>query len=198
MQHFVYVVFDASNLTKVGMTSDLDRRMATYRTGSSSIQLAAALRVTSRECAIEIERLTHRILSYGREQSEWFSYSVETCIRAIEAAAQAWNKLMQVRFALVGWHPDDKKKMSPFVICKVERYSTDFEPPTQDDIDQIKISEAIESLFNFARNHSPAEFRREMAENFTEEDKLSVYRAYQWLTDFVAAANEAERAKSDE
>lgn len=192
-QHWVYVAVDSSLMTKVGFTSDLDQRLASHRTSNPTIEIAAALPVASRECAAEVERLTHLVLRYRREQPEWFSYSVANCVLALEAAASAWNELMRVRYTLVGWHPDYKKEASPFVTESVRWFDTEITPPSQGRIDVHKIESVVSTIADIAgKNPKGSEGFKRIASSLTENDLKDLDLARQWFQDYVRASKKTQ------
>ncbi len=167
-KHTIYVVFDASKMTKVGMTSDMGSRMASYRTTNPSCELAATITMPSREAAREIEHLAHRILHKGRRRGEWFDYSVDVCVGAVQDAVDGWNLLMESRRKICGWGKW-KARWSPQAHNLIVRHQTRRAPPTEGEL----VLESMRRFVEYAKRVSPDEFVKAL-ESFSLEKREEI------------------------
>lgn len=78
---------DATTYCKIGMTRDVDLRLAELQTGNPQLlQKVYAIRCPDRDAATELERRFHRRFKKKRVQGEWFSISSYEAIGWIERA----------------------------------------------------------------------------------------------------------------
>lgn len=79
----VYII-EANNVYKVGITSNLERRIKQLQTGCSDvISLIAAIEIDISACN-DIEKKIHRELSQSHLIGEWFDCGPEEMLRIIE------------------------------------------------------------------------------------------------------------------
>lgn len=83
---FVYVIRGDHGMTKVGSSTNPDRRLAELQTGSP-YRLWIDYRIAASGPAADVEFAAHEILDPHRGIGEWFSVPTEAAIAAIHAAA---------------------------------------------------------------------------------------------------------------
>lgn len=182
--HYVYIGFDDSKLTKVGRSSDLDRRMGAYSTTNPSYTVAAVARMPSLEAARFVEKTAHILLAPRRAIGEWFHVSVTVAVEVVEKTSDLWNMAMDFRRQIAGWG-DYKFRISPMVKWPVELRDTAL-APTQDQIDL----EALRCALDFLGNDRPKKELVAILENEMPHHEFTA--AMQWMSDFTRAHTESK------
>ncbi|WP_370877136.1 GIY-YIG nuclease family protein [Kaistia dalseonensis] len=82
---FVYVFATDAEIVKIGITNNLQRRLAGVAT-SCPFKLKMEFSIDMGDQAAQVERIAHQLLSKHRKSGEWFSCSGEAAIAAIHRA----------------------------------------------------------------------------------------------------------------
>lgn len=87
---------DQSGLLKIGIASDVERRLAELQTGNHiRLEIVAKTAVRSRKHAEHIERLMHKVLGPFRVRGEWFTQG--KAVQAFLHAAQNAESIHDVK-----------------------------------------------------------------------------------------------------
>ncbi len=96
----IYVITRNDGLCKVGVTSDIRRRVLEHVRACGPLSLYKSLPLGDRQEAYLIERMAHRVLTPCWVIGEWFKCSPQTALDAISAAVGAHLTLMQCRASI--------------------------------------------------------------------------------------------------
>lgn len=76
--YYLYFISDRSNCIKVGITNDLDKRLATLSTGNhSSLELLDYIACSDRAAAVNLEQQIHNDLSRCHHRLEFYRCGME-------------------------------------------------------------------------------------------------------------------------
>ena len=128
---FLYII-ESGRLVKIGITSDLNSRLAALQTANpTKINLVYVLVCKSRDHALALETKFHELLSSYRKNGEWFS------IPAIQILT-----LVQLALALA----ENVVEGFSFEHQTVERKPVAYKPPTLSLLNATKEQQALAIL----------------------------------------------------